>query len=68
MNITVNISRENKKKTIELSKNAIVQDVLEKINLKPDTIVIMKENKPIPIDEELKDGEELTIIQVSSGG
>ena len=36
--------------------------------MKPDTLIVMQNNKPIPIDQELQDGENLTIIQVSSGG
>jgi len=68
MNIKVKISRTNETKEISLEKGLTVEDVLKKINLKPDTVIIINKSKPIPIDEEIKDGEELTIIQVSSGG
>jgi len=66
--ITVKISRTNEIKTIDLDKESTVQDVLIKINLKPDTLIVMNKNKPIPIDDEIKDKQELTILQVSSGG
>jgi sulfur carrier protein ThiS len=46
----------------------LVQSLLKKINLKPDTIIVLSNNKPIPIDDELTDGDDLTILQVSSGG
>ena len=68
MKITVKISRTNEIKTIDLDKESTVQDVLIKINLKPDTLIVMNKNKPIPIDDEIKDKQELTILQVSSGG
>ena len=68
MKITVKNSRTNQIKTIELEKGSTVQDVLTKINLKPDTLIVINKSKPIPIDDEIKDGEELTILQVSSGG
>ena len=68
MNITVKISRTNEIKTINLKDGTMVQDVLNKIKMKPDTLIVMNKNKPIPVDSELKGGEELTIIQVSSGG
>ena len=68
MNIKVKISRTNETKEISLERGLTVEDVLKKINLKPDTVIIINKSKPIPIDEEVKDGEELTIIQVSSGG
>ena len=68
MNITIKISRTNEIKTINLETGSTVQDVLTKINMKPDTLIVINKNNPIPIDQELKNGEELTILQVSSGG
>ena len=50
------------------SQPSMVAFMLDKLNIKPDTVVTMIENKPIPIDEILSDGQELTIIHVSSGG
>ena len=68
LEITVKLSRTKEIKKINLQKEPIVLDMLKKINLKPDTVVVLSENKPISIDEELKDGQKLTILQVSSGG
>jgi sulfur carrier protein ThiS len=66
--ITVKISRSNEIKRINLKSGSKVQEVLKELNMKPDTLIVMKENMPIPLDILLKGGEELTIIQVSSGG
>ena len=68
MNIQVNLSRSNKTKKINLKKGSKIYDLLKKIDIKPDTAIIMKDNKPIPIDEELNKDQKITIIQVSSGG
>lgn len=68
MNIRVKISRTQDIKNIKLGSDALVEDVLKKINLKPDTVIVTLNNKPIPIDHDLKDGDELIIIQVASGG
>jgi sulfur carrier protein ThiS len=68
MKIKVKISRTNETKEISIETGSTVEDVLKKINLKPDTVIIMNKSKPIPIDDEIKDGEELTVLQVSSGG
>ena len=68
MKIKVKISRTNETKIINLENGASVQSLLKKINLKPDTIIVLNNNKPIPIDDELTNAEELTILQVSSGG
>ena len=66
MKIKVKISRTNETKEISIETGSTVEDVLKKINLKPDTVIIINKSKPIPIDDEIKDGEELTVLQVSS--
>ena len=45
-----------------------VINLLEKLDIKPDTTIVMKDKSPIPIDDDLNEGDELTIILVSSGG
>jgi len=66
--IKVKLSRINKTKEVNLEKGSTIEDLLRKINLKPDTLIVMNKDKPIPIDDNLNDSQELTIIQVSSGG
>ena len=68
MDITVKLSRDNETKKVKLEQDSKVEDLLKKINLKPDTVITMHNGKPIPIDEELTDGQEIIILQVSSGG
>ena len=68
MKIKVKISRTNETIEVNLENGGTVQDILKKINLKPDTIIVINKDRPIPIDEEINNGEELTILQVSSGG
>ena len=68
MNVTVKLSRNNETKKIQIENGSTAEDILKKINLKPDTTIVIYNNKPIPIDEEIKEGQEITILQVSSGG
>ena len=68
MKIKVKLSRINKTKEVNLEKGSTIEDLLRKINLKPDTLIVMNKDKPVPIDDTLNDGQELTIIQVASGG
>ena len=68
MNITVTLSKTKEKIKLEFEKVLTVEQVLKKLNLKPDTVIVMSKNRPIPIDDEIEDGLELTILQVSSGG
>jgi sulfur carrier protein ThiS len=66
--IKIKLTRTNEVKNLEFKVGSTVEDILKKINLRPDTIIVMNEKKPVPIDDELKDGAELIIIQVASGG
>ena len=68
MKIKVKLSRNSTIKELNLETKSTVEDLLKKIGLKPDTLIVMNKGAPIPIDNILKDGQELTIIQVSSGG
>jgi sulfur carrier protein ThiS len=68
LEIKIKLSRTKETKKIEIDIGSTVEDVLKKINLKPDTVIAMAKGKPIPIDDSLKENQELTIIQVSSGG
>ena len=68
MKITVKLSRTKEKKELQLETGSTVNDLLSKMNLKPDTLIVMSDNSPIPIDDLLKEGQEVTILQVSSGG
>jgi len=68
VNIKVKISRTNENKEIQLEKGSTVIDVLNELKIKPDNVVVMSNKTPIPIDEYLKDKQQLTIIQVFSGG
>jgi sulfur carrier protein ThiS len=66
--IKVRISRINNEKELQLEKRSTVLDLLNKLMIKPDTVVVLSNKIPVPIDDELKDKQEITIIQVFSGG
>jgi sulfur carrier protein ThiS len=68
MEITIKLSKSKRTKRIDLKKGSTVEEVLEKLKIKPDTVVVISKDKPIPIDYQIKNIEELTILQVSSGG
>jgi sulfur carrier protein ThiS len=53
---------------MEIAQGAICLDVLNKLGLSPDAHIVTRKGEPIPIDERLKDGEQIEIIKVVSGG
>jgi len=68
MKISVRITKTNETKKIILERGSTVEDLLKKINVKPDTIIVMSKDKPIPVDDVLDENQELIILQVASGG
>lgn len=68
MIIRVNISRSDSVKEINIKKGSTIQDLLNELDLLPDTVIVMRDNIPIPIDQVIDGNQELSIIQVSSGG
>ena len=68
MKISVKLSREKDKKEIDLKEGSTVMDLLKKLSLKPDTLIVISNDKPIPVDEILRDKQNLSIVLVSSGG
>ncbi|MCS7144844.1 MAG: MoaD/ThiS family protein [Archaeoglobaceae archaeon] len=42
-------------------------EILEDLKINPETVVLIKNSRPIPIDEFAEDGE-ITVIRVISGG
>ena len=55
-------------KEIDSDFRGKVEDLVRHLNLKPDEVVALKGKKPVPIDYEISDDDEITIIKVSSGG
>lgn len=68
MKIRVTFSRTKDTKAIEMKPGLTLEDVLKKLDVKPDTVITISKNKPVPIDDYVEEGQELTIIQVASGG
>jgi sulfur carrier protein ThiS len=68
MKIKIMMVPSNIKKDVEINKDSTVFDLLKKIKVKPDTVIVLKNNTPVPVDDILSDVKELRIIQVASGG
>ena len=68
MKIHVNILPNNISKEIVIENGLKMYDLLKKIDLKPDNIIILRGNTPVPVDDVITEEQDLTIIQVASGG
>ncbi|UCD91938.1 MAG: hypothetical protein JSV43_06810 [Methanobacteriota archaeon] len=68
MKVTVRFYPSKETKEVELEEGTTGMTLIENLNLNPDSYILAKSGKPIPIDEELTEGVTLTLISVVSGG
>jgi len=68
MKISLTILPDKSTKTVEVVKGTLIIDLLRSLKLSPDSLIVLKNNQPIPIDEELHTAESLSILKVASGG
>ncbi len=57
-----------KEREINFSGGLTGHDVVKKIGQSPDNIIIIRDRRPIPIDEEILDGDRIKLIPVFSRG
>lgn len=53
---------------VNIKGGATGQELFMKLNLAPDAHIITRKGNPIPLDEKLRQGDKISIIQVISGG
>lgn len=53
---------------VEIADGSTPEDILKVLSLHPDAHLIVRDNAPIPLDEELRDGDSIKVIKVASGG
>ena len=68
LKIKIKILPKNITNEIEINKGVKIFDILKNLDLKPDNIIILRNNTPVPVDDIIDDYQELTLIYVASGG
>lgn len=56
-----------KEKELDVEKGKRYFEILEDLKINPETVVILRDSTPVPIDEFAEEGE-ITVIRVISGG
>ncbi len=56
-----------REKEVEVASKKKYSEILEEIGINPETVVLVRDNKPIPIDDEVEEGE-IKVLRVISGG
>ena len=68
MKINVKLVPRNISQEVEVKKGTTVTGLLRQLHLRPDAVIVLRNNTPIPEDDSLNDDQELCIVQVASGG
>lgn len=68
MRVTVELIQARKTESLELPQGATGLDLLGRLGLHPDAQLLVRGDRPIPVDEPLHDREHLSILTVGSGG
>jgi len=68
MRVAVELHPGNVRKAVELPSAATGFDLVRTLGLAPDAHVLVRGEAPIPEDEPLRDGEQIRVIAVVSGG
>ena len=66
--VKIFVDRGNSNKSMEFENNALVMDLLKKLDINPVTVIVSRNNELILEDEKLNDNDELRILSVISGG
>lgn len=53
---------------VDLPEGSDISDLVEKLGHHQDSVVVLEDERPLPLDKELKDEEKLKVISVVSGG
>ena len=56
-----------KEKELEVEEGTRYSEVLSSLGINPETVVLVKDNTPIPVDDFVEDGE-VVVMRVISGG
>lgn len=62
----VHIDKTNEQKTIEFE--GIAKDLLDELDINPEEVIVVKNEKVVPLEEELTNEDDVKILTVISGG
>ena len=69
ISLTVKITAEGRlsERLVEVEEGLTYEDLLDLLNINPETVVILKDGNPVPVDDVLEAGGVEVIRVVSSG-
>jgi sulfur carrier protein ThiS len=68
INVVVKTGEKTRRESVETEDKNLVEDVLDLLKINKNEVVTMIGNSIVPYDDELNDGDELTVLRVASRG
>ena len=66
--IKVKLTREGTEFEVKRRGNRTVMDIIRAVEMLPDGVLAFHGDTPLPLDDEICDLDEITIVNVASGG
>jgi len=66
--MNVHLTFKGKKRSLSVPDGAKVADILQKVEINPETVLVRRSGEIIPETEKLKNGDKLELLSVVSGG
>ena len=57
-----------KQRELELPEGARADDAPRALDIRPELVLVFRDDRPLPADEPLRDGDRIRILRVVSGG
>lgn len=62
------VPRPNVEQSLDVRDGARVFEVLRAAQIPPDSVVVVRDDRPLPVDAPVRDGDRLRVVSVYSGG
>lgn len=57
-----------REREVDLSEGSLADDAPRALGIRPELVLVFRDNEPLPGDEPLADGDRLRIVRIVSGG
>ncbi|MFP4116332.1 MAG: MoaD/ThiS family protein [Candidatus Aenigmatarchaeota archaeon] len=64
----VKVIHEDVERDVDISNGTKVEEVLEEVDVNPETVIAEVDGEVVSLEEEVEGGEELKLLNVVSGG
>lgn len=68
MRVRVRVLPGGEDASLQLETGADALGLLDRLELTPDAHIVLRDGRPLPVDASLRDGDELDVVTVISGG